>query len=240
MGVNIVFVVLGFALVVLVGLAALVGGIVCLFKKRLGAGVGLLIVFLVAVFGGGVSAALLIGRTLGTAIRTTVTRTMTRAAQDAERQEAVHREHIEKLKSYVPPEELKYIDEDFFTYPGFRDWWRFPLVYPYSIYCIDTFDDGTLSRCDGEAKIADGAGQAVLDGITHLNFDGAFLLARRGADVKQNGIRRRLYTYVLFEFNSGQRWVFDTEAGMLREEEKRGYTGPAELMTVEEGYHQCF
>jgi hypothetical protein len=51
---------------------------------------------------------------------------------------------VELLKSYVPAETLPTVNPDYFTYFGFRDWWRWPLVYPYSIHAIDTVDHGRL------------------------------------------------------------------------------------------------
>ncbi len=49
---------------------------------------------------------------------------------------------VELLKSYVPAERLPTINPGYYTYFGFRDLWRFPLVYPYSIQTIDTVNYG--------------------------------------------------------------------------------------------------
>src|SRR5262245_52027323 len=73
-----------------------------------------------------------------------------RAAANAQRRA----EHIAKLKSHVPANVLKTVDPEFYTYSGFRDWWRFPLVYPYSVKCIDTLDSGHLSQHDGKSEIS--------------------------------------------------------------------------------------
>ena len=36
--------------------------------------------------------------------------------------------------------------EGFYSYQGYRDWWRIPLRFPYQITLIDTFDYGTLEN----------------------------------------------------------------------------------------------
>ena len=51
---------------------------------------------------------------------------------------------IQVLKSYIPNEALNSINPDFYTYFGYRDWWRAPLVHPYSIHAIDGLDNGFL------------------------------------------------------------------------------------------------
>ena len=54
--------------------------------------------------------------------------------------------------------------ESFYTYDGFRDWWRLPLEYPYQVSFIDEFESGALEKYDPAANPADGAGfRAVLD-----------------------------------------------------------------------------
>ena len=42
----------------------------------------------------------------------------------------------------------------FFTYQGYRDWWRIPLKYPYQIIVIDTFNAGTIDKYDEGKDIA--------------------------------------------------------------------------------------
>ena len=87
-----------------------------------------------------------------------------RAAADAKRLA----DHIAKLKSYVPENVLKTVDAEFYTYAGFRDWWRFPLVYPYSICCIDTLDAGHLSCYDGKSKVSNGEAEGYVQGLNRL------------------------------------------------------------------------
>ncbi len=87
-------------------------------------------------------------------------------------------DHIAKLKSYVPAHLLKTVDPEFYSNPGFRDWWRFPLTYPYSIHCIDTFESGDLCRHDGKSKISDGEEAQIqgLNALTAFSFDAQYLV----------------------------------------------------------------
>ncbi len=45
--------------------------------------------------------------------------------------------------------------EGFYTYDGFRDWWRIPVSFPYHIVITDTFRSGSLETYNPEESIAD-------------------------------------------------------------------------------------
>ncbi len=45
--------------------------------------------------------------------------------------------------------------EGFYSYDGYRDWWRIPLQFPWQIIVIDTFDSGSLEEYDPSQNIAD-------------------------------------------------------------------------------------
>ena len=56
--------------------------------------------------------------------------------------------------------------EGFFWYPGFRDWWRIPLVFPWQINIADTFDRGSLEKYDFSSSIAEAENTSFLHDIT--------------------------------------------------------------------------
>ncbi len=80
-------------------------------------------------------------------------------------------EHIEKLKAFVPPNVLKDVDPEFYTYPGLRNWYRAPLVYPYSVVYLNDTKLGHLSVHDGKSKISDGGGSGI-QGLSDLGVTG--------------------------------------------------------------------
>ena len=64
--------------------------------------------------------------------------------------------------------------EGFYSYQGYRDWWRIPLRFPYQITVIDTFDYGTLEKYDPSSLIADPKCETVVENISAIGYDGKF------------------------------------------------------------------
>ena len=142
-------------------------------------------------------------------------------------------EHIAKLKSYVPTATLKKVPEDFFTYGGYRDWYRFPLVYPYSVHMCDVLTEGQLCKHDGHSSIPDGQEygmQGAYAALTHLNFDGKLMVARSN---DAGG------TWVLFDFKTGNATTYPSEPALLTAAKAAGYTGDQRLWTLKERFYQC-
>ena len=51
---------------------------------------------------------------------------------------------IKVLKSYLSSNILNNEPEEFYTYSGFKDYYRYPLRYPFSIHCINSKENGEL------------------------------------------------------------------------------------------------
>ncbi|MBN2002221.1 MAG: hypothetical protein JXA21_02590 [Anaerolineae bacterium] len=139
---------------------------------------------------------------------------------------------IELLKSYVPEETLPTINPKYYTYFGFRDWWRFPLVYPYSIHSIDVVDYGRLYD---ESKVIDYSDinhqelTAVgVNDITHLALDRRYLLVRTETEVQETLDVK----YVLFEFSTAQKTVFDSEEALFEAARALNFEGELKLITL--------
>ena len=64
--------------------------------------------------------------------------------------------------------------EGFYSYRGYRDWWRIPLRFPYQITMLDTFDYGTLEKYDPSSLIADPKCETVVENISAIGYDGKF------------------------------------------------------------------
>jgi hypothetical protein len=160
-----------------------------------------------------------------------------RAAADAKRRA----DHIAMLKSYVPENVLKTVDPKFYTESGFRDWWRIPLVYPYSIHCIDTLDSGRLYIYDGKAEFP--AGESAVQGLRELvrfNFDGHFLVGFTDIKGQQPAAGEVISGWVLFDFRTGSGDYFRSKDELAVAAKKRGYSGDMELQDVKAHYKKCF
>lgn len=226
MTVLLLIVAMGAALLVLVAAGVLALLLACVRRRRaavISAAVAAAALLLAFALGVGLGA-----KGLG-AVRGWWSGVQARAAADEARRVAL----IERLKGYVDPAARAAIPPDFYTEAGFRDWWRYPLVYPYSVTAIDTPEAGALGREDGGSSAPD------IHDITHVALDGRLLLIRQnprpdgftpGAEVN----------WILLEWETGAHTVFGSRSALLAEARKRGYTGPAQLVSLQRWGEKCF
>lgn len=141
---------------------------------------------------------------------------------------------IERLRSYVPADVLATVNPDYYTYFGFRDWWRIPLVYPYALHAIDTLDCASLADERGVQDFRNLQGAATLaHGITRLALDRNYLLMERGDCFY--GSDNDALPFGVFDFAAGRTIAsFDTEAELFARARELGYTGVLELISVQE------
>ena len=225
-----------FALVIMViaaavvGFASLITGIVllCVGRYKTAGVMGgvLLLMVLMGVF----SAAGLVGKAVGKGLQV--------VSEHARESRQAFQKRVDKLKSYVDASVQDKVEEKFFTERGFRDWWRVPLVYPYSITCIDTRQHGSL-ECEGH--MPDGwTEMEPLDHITHLAFDGEYLLVRQIEGTKPLGDPDARYVYRLCVFKTGSREQFASREELFEAAKKRGFTDEPVLTTIEGAHDQYF
>ena len=56
--------------------------------------------------------------------------------------------------------------EGFYSYQGYRDWWRIPLDYPYQIHIVDSFEQGYFEKYDPSTLVAEAKGDVLISEIT--------------------------------------------------------------------------
>ena len=114
----------------------------------------------------------------------------------------------------------------FYTYTGFRDWYRFPLKYPYQISTIDQLREGYLEEHTG-GDIAAGSksmqGIDVGGRITHLHPLEDFAVFR-----KEDG------TFGYLEYATGKTTLLPTEAEL----KQACLLTPGEFKPIEYYYNQ--
>ena len=64
--------------------------------------------------------------------------------------------------------------QGFYSYQGYRDWWRIPLRYPYQIRIIDSFASGTLEKYDPASLIADPRCETLAENVDKAGYHGKF------------------------------------------------------------------
>ena len=150
-------------------------------------------------------------------------------------QQAMQRrqQQFDRLKAMTSPALLTNAPANFFTYDGFWDWWRIPLIYPYSLMAIDTLDNASLNRHKGgpveDPNHSEEQVQEVADIISYA-FDSHWLLFQR-----DNGKE-----WGLFNFATGKSLVFRSKQALLTSAKQRGYSGDRQLQTIQEGYDRYY
>jgi hypothetical protein len=137
-----------------------------------------------------------------------------------------------RLRAMTPRAQLAKAPPEFFSDEGFRDWWRIPLIYPYSLLAIDSLDgSATLMRHKG-GPIGDPnrSEEGLQISVMRYAFDGHWLLFER------NGGKE----WGLMNFASGKRQSFPSEAALLAAAKAKGYSGSTTLQTIQEGYDGYF
>ena len=75
---------------------------------------------------------------------------------------------IDLVRSYEPDSFKSKVPSQFYDYRGAFDFWRFPLVYPYAIGCIDVTEYGFLYS---NKKTKDYEAGGGLDQVSDYHFD---------------------------------------------------------------------
>jgi len=144
---------------------------------------------------------------------------------------------IKVLKSYLPANILNNEPETFYTYSGFKDYYRFPLRYPFSIHCMDTKDNGELYNEVNVMRFDENDNGEIFSGLSKISkiaFDKNFLLIEQ--EVSSTRTDKIIHHYILFNFETEKKEEFSTLQKLVQAANQKGYNGPDKLMTLEQYY----
>lgn len=139
------------------------------------------------------------------------------------------------LKSYTA--DTVAVPPSFYTYFGWLDLYRYPLVYPYSITCADRPIYGFLDderNVENISNSSDGSVSLGLYGITHLSFDKKNLLVKMS-----EGNAYSVDEYAVFNFETQEIISVDSEIELFEEAKRRGFEGRDSLVSLRD-YDQLF
>jgi hypothetical protein len=89
---------------------------------------------------------------------------------------------VRLLMSYEQARYKGKIPRNYYHYFGFRDWWRFPLVYPYAINCVDVLDRGCIANEEDKKKDEDfpkgGGVNCIFFDFTEFIFDNKYFIGK--------------------------------------------------------------
>lgn len=118
---------------------------------------------------------------------------------------------------------------NYFTYFGFRDWYRWPLVYPYSLNSVDIRDNGFIcdeSMAKDITSSQDGIDQISLGDIKRFSFNSLILIAETGDELPNK--------YKLFNFKTKKISSFKSQEDLQKESEKYGKLISDTLINLED------
>ena len=148
--------------------------------------------------------------------------------------------HIALLKSYLPKDVAGNEPEQFYTYLGFRDYYRYPLRFPYSIHCIDTQDNGELYNEANVGRFDENDNGEIYAGLSNINriaFDKTFLLVEQA--ITSTRTDKIINHYILYNLETEKKEEVPSLTKLLQLAKEKGYTGSDTLMTIEE-YSKLF
>lgn len=147
---------------------------------------------------------------------------------------------INILKSYLPANILNNELEEFYTYSGFKDYYRFPLRYPFSIHSMFSKTNGELYNEVNVTRFDENDNGENFSGISNINkiaFDKNFLLIEQ--EVSSTRTDKIINHYILFNFETEKKEEVPNFQKLLQVAKEKGYTGPDSLMTLGQ-YYQLF
>jgi len=142
---------------------------------------------------------------------------------------------IKLLKSYLPSAGNE--PEEFYSYLGFKDYYRYPLRYPFSIHSMYAHLDGELYNEVNVTRFDENDNGEVYSGISHINkiaFDKNYILMEQA--VSSTRTNKTIYHYILFNFDTEKKEEAPSLPKLLNLAKEKGYNGPDTLMTLEQYY----
>lgn len=135
------------------------------------------------------------------------------------------------IEIYSYSADVSSLPADYFQYFGFRDWFRWPLVYPYSLNAIDGRENGFISDERNALSIRNREGVVDLQmhRIHRFTFNKRALLAEVGNLSNPD----RSAKFALFTFKTSEILYFENQEDLLEEAERYGITGEEPWLTIE-------
>lgn len=143
---------------------------------------------------------------------------------------------IKQLKVFEEKNESEKAPDDFYVYLGFRDYYRMPLTFPYSLHCIDVLETASLFN---EKYVVDyntsdnGEIDCHLNGITAFAFDNGILIAKQSTEDKTE-------KFIIYDFKTEKASDFGSQKEAFSIAKKKfNYSGADTLINVMD-YHRLF
>lgn len=143
---------------------------------------------------------------------------------------------IKWLKQIQPAEYTGKVHDQFYNYLGFRDYYRLPLRYPFSLHCVEAPEKGWLFNELNVTKFDESDNGEIDCKITDIEsfvFDEKFLIGKSSAingDVKKE-------FYFIYHFSNGKTEKFNYSDEVKKRAREVGFRGELKLMSCREYYN---
>jgi hypothetical protein len=138
--------------------------------------------------------------------------------------------YVRTLKEYEPVKYKGKVPDSYYTYYGYRDWWRFPVVYPYSITCIDAMDYGTLTNDSGRTNFEEGNPAInATPQFTKFTFDANCFAAE---EYYSQGEKSPEKPFFIREFKNGTIIRFKDEESLNKNLKERNFNGEKKMISI--------
>lgn len=144
-------------------------------------------------------------------------------------------ENVKLLKSYLPNAGSE--PEEFYTYLGFQDYYRYPLRYPFSIHAMYGHLNGELYNEINVTRFDENDNGEIYSGISNINkiaFDKTYVLMEQA--VTSTRTDKTIYHYLIFNLDTEKKEEAPSLHKLFDLAKEKGYAGPDTLMTLEQYY----
>jgi hypothetical protein len=142
---------------------------------------------------------------------------------------------VKILRSFESKNNSEKVPDEFYTYLGFRDYYRMPLRYPFSLHCIDVLETASLfnEKYVVNYDVSDnGEIDCQVNDITGFAFDKKILIAKQTSDSKEK--------YIIYEFATDKQSFFHSQEEAFKTAKNNfKYSGADTLISVM-NYHLLF
>ena len=140
-------------------------------------------------------------------------------------------DYVKHLKKYEPEKYKGKVPDAFYYYYGFRDYWHFPLVYPYAISCIDIIDKGEIENDSGKTNFEEGGLiNTISPEFDSFIFDKNYFAAKIYS-VNRSGPDEK---YFLFSFDDGKKEMFNSKNELMKKLDAVKFEGDRNFITTRE------
>jgi hypothetical protein len=142
---------------------------------------------------------------------------------------------LDTLKSYEPAIYKGTVPKAFYTHRGIYDWWRFPLVYPYAINCVDETVYGGICSEKGKTDFDAGGGvQLLTPYFDKFIFDRSYFVGSKCKTDFDKDQTPYFEQYFIFSFSKGSIKKVSGKDSLYKQLKEMKFSGDTTFMTIRE------